>query len=487
MNAMRIHAVWSLGCLLYTLLVGVPPFESTSLQATLERIKRLDYTIPERVHPAAADLVSKLLQQDPARRPSLDEVAAHAFLAAGQRDGDGDGKAADAMHLGGSCSFSHDQSRDGSHASVDKLEAQAHRHACITSRDEPATRMPSPSPLLAACRGGPSCCAVHTCSLPSPFHGAGAALRGRMSKASSTSCNNSDMSVPSASDTMSPCQAHSHNHDNNVRARQKHESSPQQQLEAAAHKSSQGHVHPHRSDTFEQSATTKQHKAEDHHARRDVEQHTHHVASNEHAHDRDGISAHAGVPKDASQSRPHEKHAHATVPPLRVPPPRSTPRNDNAGGSEACFAHTLLSARSHTISTPVQSAHRPPRNHASSSPLPAASCPCAQRHLWSWSKRSSRELDARGLKPHTYQTRYAHVVITNKGCIEACPSGEQATLVVAPCGRHVQLRHADNAGTWGTLDEFPHKWRQLYAVSFCSSLQFFVCRLPCRDSWLHYA
>ncbi|KAK3530669.1 hypothetical protein QTP86_031662 [Hemibagrus guttatus] len=38
--------VWSLGCILYTLLVGKPPFETSCLKETYVRIKKNEYTIP---------------------------------------------------------------------------------------------------------------------------------------------------------------------------------------------------------------------------------------------------------------------------------------------------------------------------------------------------------------------------------------------------------------------------------------------------------
>ena len=38
--------IWSTGCIMYTLLVGKPPFETTSLKETYKKIKMCEYIIP---------------------------------------------------------------------------------------------------------------------------------------------------------------------------------------------------------------------------------------------------------------------------------------------------------------------------------------------------------------------------------------------------------------------------------------------------------
>lgn len=60
--------LWSFGCILYCLLVGVPPFHADSMYGTFEKIKALDYTIPDFVPAHARDLISKLLVLDPEKR-----------------------------------------------------------------------------------------------------------------------------------------------------------------------------------------------------------------------------------------------------------------------------------------------------------------------------------------------------------------------------------------------------------------------------------
>eukprot|EP00088_Acartia_fossae_P047488 TRINITY_DN5148_c0_g1_i1.p1 TRINITY_DN5148_c0_g1~~TRINITY_DN5148_c0_g1_i1.p1 ORF type:complete len:588 (-),score=124.11 TRINITY_DN5148_c0_g1_i1:437-1945(-) len=75
--------VWSLGCILYTLLVGKPPFETQTLKDTYSRIKRNEYHVPSRVGTCAKNLITKLLQNDPDRRPSVSEILKDDFMTMG--------------------------------------------------------------------------------------------------------------------------------------------------------------------------------------------------------------------------------------------------------------------------------------------------------------------------------------------------------------------------------------------------------------------
>ena len=54
--------VWSIGCILYTLLVGKPPFETQTLKDTYARIKKNEYHVPSRVGGSAKNLIVRLLQ-----------------------------------------------------------------------------------------------------------------------------------------------------------------------------------------------------------------------------------------------------------------------------------------------------------------------------------------------------------------------------------------------------------------------------------------
>lgn len=74
--------VWSIGCILYTLLVGRPPFETSNIDSTYRKIKTNDYHIPSsaNISKAAQDLIRWSLAAKPSNRPSLDEMLAHSFL-----------------------------------------------------------------------------------------------------------------------------------------------------------------------------------------------------------------------------------------------------------------------------------------------------------------------------------------------------------------------------------------------------------------------
>lgn len=72
--------VWGIGCLLYTLLVGRPPFDTAGVKSTLTQVVIGNYTIPDHVSAEARDLIQRLLCKDPVKRIRLSDVVTHPFM-----------------------------------------------------------------------------------------------------------------------------------------------------------------------------------------------------------------------------------------------------------------------------------------------------------------------------------------------------------------------------------------------------------------------
>lgn len=68
--------VWSLGVIIYTLYYGRPPYETADVKLTYKRIKINNYSFPEsiKIHYTAKRLISSILNLDPSKRPSLDQI-----------------------------------------------------------------------------------------------------------------------------------------------------------------------------------------------------------------------------------------------------------------------------------------------------------------------------------------------------------------------------------------------------------------------------
>lgn len=72
--------VWSLGCMLYTLLVGKPPFDTDAVKSTLTRVVMADYVMPAYLSDSAKDLINKLLKKNPKDRIHLRDIPKHPFI-----------------------------------------------------------------------------------------------------------------------------------------------------------------------------------------------------------------------------------------------------------------------------------------------------------------------------------------------------------------------------------------------------------------------
>jgi len=71
---------WCVGVLCYELIVGKPPFESSSQNATFERIKKVDIKWPPFMSAPARDLISKLLKYNPNERINMVETRSHPWI-----------------------------------------------------------------------------------------------------------------------------------------------------------------------------------------------------------------------------------------------------------------------------------------------------------------------------------------------------------------------------------------------------------------------
>ncbi|KAG5715310.1 Serine/threonine-protein kinase srk1 [Termitomyces sp. T112] len=78
--------MWALGCVLYTLLCGFPPFYDESINVLTEKVARGYYTFLspwwDDISHSAKDLVTHLLCVDPAQRYSIDEFLNHPWCTA---------------------------------------------------------------------------------------------------------------------------------------------------------------------------------------------------------------------------------------------------------------------------------------------------------------------------------------------------------------------------------------------------------------------
>lgn len=74
--------LWSIGVVMYTCLVGKPPFETNDVKSTYNLIKTNSYSFPERlcISDGAKSLVRRILQSDPEARPDIEQVLIDPWL-----------------------------------------------------------------------------------------------------------------------------------------------------------------------------------------------------------------------------------------------------------------------------------------------------------------------------------------------------------------------------------------------------------------------
>ena len=74
--------IWSIGVIIYTLIIGKPPFETSDVKTTYKRIRMNAYNFPDNVaiSDSARDLITKILNNDPAKRPPIDDIMVHEWI-----------------------------------------------------------------------------------------------------------------------------------------------------------------------------------------------------------------------------------------------------------------------------------------------------------------------------------------------------------------------------------------------------------------------
>jgi aurora kinase len=74
--------LWCLGVLTFEFLYGHPPFEASDQAATYQRISKVDLKFPTRpvVSDDAKDLIVRLLQKDPKKRATWEQISQHKFI-----------------------------------------------------------------------------------------------------------------------------------------------------------------------------------------------------------------------------------------------------------------------------------------------------------------------------------------------------------------------------------------------------------------------
>ncbi|OHS94925.1 CAMK family protein kinase [Tritrichomonas foetus] len=72
--------IYSLGCVLYTMIVGVAPFTSQSRELTLKKARSGSFDIPAGCDPRACDLIRQLMNKNVDQRPTYDQILKHNFF-----------------------------------------------------------------------------------------------------------------------------------------------------------------------------------------------------------------------------------------------------------------------------------------------------------------------------------------------------------------------------------------------------------------------
>jgi len=72
--------IWSCGIVLFTMVCGYLPYEEETNEKLYKKIYSTKLEIPDRISSQCKDLLNKLLEVNPRKRPSLEEIKNHKFL-----------------------------------------------------------------------------------------------------------------------------------------------------------------------------------------------------------------------------------------------------------------------------------------------------------------------------------------------------------------------------------------------------------------------
>ncbi|KAL6121100.1 hypothetical protein NUSPORA_02039 [Nucleospora cyclopteri] len=74
--------IWSFGVILYSLLIGKPPFQMSTIEEIYKKIQENNFAFPPKstISLQAADIIMKILVSSPKDRPSLSDILNHQFF-----------------------------------------------------------------------------------------------------------------------------------------------------------------------------------------------------------------------------------------------------------------------------------------------------------------------------------------------------------------------------------------------------------------------
>jgi len=71
--------IWSCGVILYAMVCGYLPFEDPKTNVLYKKILNADYSIPDFVSEECKDLIQSILNTDPVKRYTVEEIKAHSW------------------------------------------------------------------------------------------------------------------------------------------------------------------------------------------------------------------------------------------------------------------------------------------------------------------------------------------------------------------------------------------------------------------------